>query len=80
MKKKASKVVCVRLNENTINEINNVCNDLEIDFSDFIRGAIRFSLKSRAKKQKSKGGGESAQNWLDTFYDNYMKENKGGDF
>lgn len=74
MKKSPSKVVCVRLNEKTINEINNACNELEIDFSDFIRGAISFSLKSRAKKQKIKGGGESAQNWLDTFYDNYMKE------
>lgn len=79
MKKKASKIVCVRLNENTINEINNICNELEIDFSDFVRGAINFSLKCRAKKQKSKGGSVSAQQWIDTFYDNYMKE-KGGDY
>lgn len=76
MKKNQSKVVCVRLSEKVINEINNACNELEIDFSDFVRGAINFSLKSRAKKQKSKGGGESAQTWLDTFYDNYMKEQK----
>lgn len=77
MKKNQKKVVCVRLNESVINEINKVCEDLEIDFSDFIRGAINYSLKCRAKKQKSKGGGFSTggEDYFNNFYDNYMKEN-----
>lgn len=76
MKKSQKKVVCVRLSDKTIEEIKNVCNDLEIEISDFIRGAIAYSLKSRAKRLKCKGGvstSESNADFINAYYDKYLK-------
>lgn len=76
MKKSQKKVVCVRLSDKTINEIKEVCNDLKIEVSDFIRGAIAYSLKSRAKRTKAKGGASttgSNKTWIDNYYKEYLE-------
>lgn len=72
-------IVKTRVSNKMYEEIKTACSELGLTTSEFIRGAIDYSLKSRAKKQKNKGGGDSAENWLDAFYDNYMKNKGGGD-
>lgn len=67
-------IVKTRVSNKMYDEIKNACSELGLTTSEFIRGAINYSLKSRAKKQNNKGGGVSAQEWIDAFYDNYMKE------
>lgn len=74
-------IIKCRVSEKQYKEIVNACSELELSLSEFLRGAVKFSLKANAKRKERKGGGidatESAQNWLDDFYDNYMRERGG---
>lgn len=73
------KIIKTRLNDKMYKDVINYCSQHGITTSQYIRNCISFSLKCTTRKQGGfNNGGESAEDFLNKFYDDYMKS-KGVD-
>lgn len=68
------KIIKTRLNDKMYKDVINYCSQHGITTSQYIRNCISFSLKSAGRKQGGNNGTMGAQEWIDKFYDDYMKE------
>lgn len=67
------KIIKCRLNNKMYDDVIKYCSQHGITTSQYIRNCISFSLKCAARKKGGNDGGVSAQEWIDKFYDDYMK-------
>lgn len=67
------KIIKTRLNDKMYKDVLNYCSQHGITTSQYIRNCISFSLKCANRKKGVNDGGVSAQEWIDKFYDDYMK-------
>lgn len=68
------KIIKTRLNNKMYDDVIKYCSQHGITTSQYIRNCISFSLKCAGRKQKGDYRTESAEEFFNNFYDEYMNE------